>query len=110
MLLSQLPIMQYLQEKNISDYSIHYAYTSQWVLQALENGEAKFGIFALHNNTGWIVQESLTAMAQHSFTIIEHLALKIEHMIMKRKDCEEINQFMAHPQVLVQCKQKLAKQ
>lgn len=99
----------YITQKNITQYRINYLYTSEKVLSNLYEGNIDYGLFAIHNSLGGPVHESFQAMSRYKFTIIEELDLLIRHFLMKRKEIavSEITTIMAHPQVLLQCKQTL---
>lgn len=104
-------IQYYLQKENITKYKIKYLYTTENVLNALHKGDVDRGLFAIHNSVGGIVGESISAIANYKFKIIEEFAVKISHALMIRKDARfsQITTIMTHPQVLAQCKETLAK-
>ena len=99
--------MAYCTQNNIVDYDIQYAYTSQWVLESLNQWQSDFGIFALNNNTWGVVQESLDAMGCFTFRIVDHIALAIQHVMMKKKWADTVSHLMAHSQVFLQCEHNL---
>jgi prephenate dehydrogenase len=102
-------IMYYLKRNGITDYKIEYLHTSKNVLKALHEGDIDQGLFAIHNSIGGIVMESVVAMAQYKFAIIEEFAIIISHALMIRKDAtlKDIKEIMSHPQVFAQCKKTL---
>ena len=103
-------INYYLKQNGIDNYKIVvYLYTSKNVLQSLYEGDIDQGLFAIHNSVGGIVMESVKAMAQYKFSIIEEFAIKISHALMIRKDAklDDITSIMAHPQVFAQCNETL---
>src|SRR5258708_2327391 len=102
-------IYYYLQRNNIEAYKIEYLHTSKNVLRALHEGDVDQGLFAIHNSTGGIVMESVVAMAQYKFSIIEEFAITISHALMMRQDAnlKDITEIMSHPQVFAQCKKTL---
>ncbi|MBI4038451.1 prephenate dehydratase [Candidatus Daviesbacteria bacterium] len=104
-------IQYYLKKEGIKKYRIKYLYTSENVLRALHKGDIDRGQLAIHNSVGGIVDESIEAMANYKFKIIEEFAIKISHALMIRKDAtfSEITTIMTHPQVLAQCKGTLVK-
>ena len=81
------------------------------VLQALHNGDIDYGLFAMHNSVGGIVQESVRALARYVVTVVEEFSIPVRHFLMKRPDIKEdtITVVMAHPQVFKQCKKTLEK-
>ncbi|HEX8932194.1 MAG TPA: prephenate dehydrogenase/arogenate dehydrogenase family protein [Patescibacteria group bacterium] len=103
-------INYYLKRNNITKYKLEYLYTSLNVLRSLHEGSIDQGLFAIHNSTGGIVQESIEAMSQYKFKIVEQFAIKIAHTLMIREDAKlsDITTIMTHPQVLAQCKNNLS--
>ncbi|MBN1916035.1 hypothetical protein JW796_03540 [Candidatus Dojkabacteria bacterium] len=104
-------LMTYTKKYNIKSYKIKYLYTTPKVLQSLSNKKIDFGLFAIQNSSGGIVDESIDAMAKHIFKIREKFTISIAHNLMRRKDVNnaEIETVMAHPQALFQCRKNLAK-
>lgn len=102
-------LQYYLKKENITRFKIKYLYTSENVMRALHKGDIDRGQFAIHNSVGGIVEESVQAMANYKFKIIEEFAIKISHALMIRKDAKfsEVTTIMTHPQVLAQCKDTL---
>jgi len=102
-------ISNYVQKHKIKNYKIKYLYTSHKVLKNLYEGNVDFGLFAIHNSIGGIVEESIRAMADYKFHIVEEFAILIGHFLMKRRDgdAKKINTIMSHPQVLKQCRDTL---
>jgi len=108
---NELAIKHYINKNSIdkNKTKIKYLFTSERVLNKLNRGDIDFGLFAIHNSIGGIVNESVRAMANYKFKIVEEFAIKIEHHLMKRKDVpmSDITQIMTHPQVFAQCKATL---
>ncbi len=104
-------LSDYVLRHKITSYKVKYLYTTKRVLSALEYGKIDFGLFAIHNSTGGIVDESIKALAKYEVNIVEEFAIKIEHFLMKRMDVDfdKITTIMAHPQVFKQCKKNLKK-
>ncbi|MBS1990078.1 MAG: prephenate dehydrogenase/arogenate dehydrogenase family protein [Cyanobacteria bacterium SZAS LIN-3] len=90
-------------------YELVYLHTTDNVLQALYEGRVDRGQFAIHNSTGGVVTESIMAMANHRFHIVEEYAIKIAHalMIAPGADFNQCDTIMTHDQVLRQCKTNL---
>lgn len=99
----------YLNKIGERNFELRYLYTTENVLKALHEGEVDRGQFAMHNSLGGIVTESVTAMANYRFNIVEEFAIKIAHSLMKYagSDFAKIDTVMAHPQVFAQCKSNL---
>lgn len=104
-------LQYYIKKENIKKNKIKYLYTSENVMRALHKGDIDRGQFAIHNSAGGIVGESIQAMANYKFKIIEEFAINISHALMIRVDAKfsEISTIMTHPQVLAQCRQTLSK-
>ena len=90
-------------------YKIKYLYTSEKVLKSLQLGYIDYGLFAITNSTGGIVEESMNALAKYSSVIVSDFNILIRHFLMKRSDVDisEITTISAHPQVFAQCKNTL---
>ncbi len=99
----------YIKKNKIKDYKIKYLYTTKKVLKNLHVGNIDYGLFAIHNSVGGVVQESIKAISNYKFKIVEEFSIPIKHFLMKRKDIkkENIDTFMTHPQVLKQCKSSI---
>lgn len=100
----------YLERNGITDFQLVYLFTTENVLRALHEGEVDRGQFAIHNSVGGIVTESVEAMSQYNFQIVEEFAIQIAHTLMIRSDAtlQEVDTIMSHPQALRQCAKNLA--
>lgn len=98
-------LQTYIKKHEIKKYRVKYLYTTEKVLKNLYEGEIDYGLFAIQNAVGGVVQESTYAMAKYRFVICEELGIQICHSLMKRKDTpfSEIKTIMAHDQVFKQC-------
>jgi prephenate dehydratase len=102
-------LQTYVKKHAIKKYKVKYLYTTEKVLRNLHEGTIDFGLFAIQNAVGGVVQESTYAMAKYRFKILEEFSIQICHFLMKRKDVSfsEIKTIMAHDQVFKQCKTTL---
>jgi hypothetical protein len=102
--------LYWLRRSGTERYKIKYLYTTKNVLAALHAGEIDRGQFAIHNSVGGIVDESIEAMANFKFKIVEEFAVIIAHALMIRDDAEygEVTEIMSHPQVFAQCVRTLS--
>jgi len=98
-------LITYVKKNKIKKYEVKYLYTTEKVLKNLHEGTIDFGLFAIQNATGGVVQESTYAMAKYRFFIQEEFDIMIRHFLMKRKDVpfSDIKTIMAHDQVFKQC-------
>jgi len=104
-------ILFHINKNNIEKFQIKYLYTSEKVLKNLHEGNIDFGLFAIQNAVGGVVEESTHAMAKYKFKIIKEFQILIRHFLMKRRDVSisEINTIMAHSQNFRQCQDNLKK-
>ncbi len=104
-------ILFHINKKNVKKYEIKYLYTSEKVLKNLHEGNIDYGLFAIQNAVGGVVEESTYAMARYKFKIISEFQIVIRHALMKRKDVNlsNIKTVMAHSQNFRQCKNSLEK-
>lgn len=102
-------IMSYIKSRNIKRFKIKYLYTTEKVLKNLHEGNVDFGLFAIQNAVGGVVEESTHAMAKYKFRIVQEFQILIRHFLMKRKDVEvsQLKTIMAHSQNFRQCKMNL---
>jgi arogenate dehydrogenase (NADP+), plant len=103
-------LTHYLTQEKITDYKIEYLYTTEKVLKNLHEGNIDFGLFAITNSTGGLVEETMQALTKYQCTIVQDFQILIKHFLMKQKNTktENIDTIMAHPQVLKQCERTLA--
>jgi hypothetical protein len=108
---NQEALISYTRKYGITDFKTKYLYTTENVLKHLHAGDVDYGLFAMHNSVGGIVQESVEAIARHMFRIEEEFAIQISHHLQKLPgvDVKEIDTIMAHPQVFRQCQGTLQK-
>jgi prephenate dehydrogenase len=99
----------YLSRTPAVPYELEYLHTTENVLKALYEGRVDRGQFAIHNSIGGVVTESIAAMANYRFHIVEEYAIKIAHalMVAPGADFNKCDTIMTHPQVLRQCKTNL---
>ncbi|MDE2026650.1 MAG: prephenate dehydrogenase/arogenate dehydrogenase family protein, partial [Patescibacteria group bacterium] len=58
-------LQTYISKHKIAHHKTEYLYTSEKVLKNLHEGIIDFGIFAISNSTGGLVEESIQAMAKY---------------------------------------------
>ena len=76
------------------------------VFEAVNKGEAKFGIIPVENSTAGSVHESYDLIMKYRFYVVGAYDLKIEHCLCAKPDTkyEDITDVYSHPQALSQCK------
>jgi len=104
-------ILFYVNKNKIKKYQIKYLYTSEKVLKNLYEGNIDYGLFAIQNGVGGVVEESTHAMAKYKFRIVKEFQILIRHFLLKRKDVDskQLKTIIAHSQNFRQCKNNLAK-
>jgi chorismate mutase / prephenate dehydratase len=77
-------------------------------VQLAESGEADVVVVPVENSTEGSVNRTLDLLMQTSLTICGEVALPIHHQLLsKEKTVEDINEVVAHPQALAQCRRWL---
>jgi len=104
-------IIFYVKNNAIKKFQVKYLFTSEKVLKNLNEGNIDFGLFAIQNAVGGVVEESTYAMAKYKFKIVEEFQIMIRHCLMRRRDVDtkDIKTIMAHSQNFRQCKDNLSK-
>ncbi len=102
-------ILSHISDEKIKDYQIKFLFTSERVLSKLSMGDIDFGLFAIENSVGGLVEESIFAMAKHKFKIVKQISIPIQHFLMRRKDVvnNDLEKALTHSQVIRQCAQTL---
>lgn len=75
------------------------------VFEAVNKGEAKFGVIPVENSTAGSVHESYDLIMKYRFYVVGAYDLPIEHCLCAKKDTEyeNITDVYSHPQALSQC-------
>ena len=102
----------YLSRTPDEPYELAYLHTTENVLRALEAGDVDRGLFAIHSSHGGVVTESIQAMAERRFAIVEEFEIRIAHalMVAPGADIDKVDTIMTHPQVLSQCRVTLERE
>ncbi len=75
------------------------------VFEAVDKGDAKFGVIPVENSTAGSVHESYDLIMKYRFYVVGAYDLKIEHCLCAKKGTryEDITDVYSHPQALSQC-------
>ncbi len=75
------------------------------VFEAVNRGEAPFGVIPVENSTAGSVHESYDLIMKYKFFVVGAYSLKINHCLCANADAnyEDINEVYSHPQALSQC-------
>lgn len=96
---------------NVLQSEIVYLYTTDAVLDALNNGSIDYGQFAIANSIGGLVDETLMSLGRYRWNEVTHYEIPIIHALMIQRDAsiEDITTIMGHDQALRQCEKNLAR-
>ncbi|MCM1113934.1 MAG: prephenate dehydratase [Clostridium sp.] len=75
------------------------------VFEAVNKGEAKFGVIPVENSTAGSVHESYDLIMKYRFYVVGAYDLKIDHCLCAKEGTryEDITDVYSHPQALSQC-------
>lgn len=87
------------------DSPIKYYKQFEDVFEAVNKGDAKFGVIPVENSTAGSVHESYDLIMKYRFYVVGAYDLKIEHCLCAAQNSryEDINEVYSHPQALSQC-------
>jgi len=78
------------------------------IFQAVENGDADFGVAAIENSTEGAVNQTHDLLIDSDVSICGEVRLRIRHCLMSQHDnLANIKSVHAHPQALAQCRKWL---
>lgn len=88
-----------------SDSPVKFYKQFEDVFEAVNKGEAKFGVIPVENSTAGSVHESYDLIMKYRFYVVGAYDLKIEHCLCAKKSTkyEDISDVYSHPQALSQC-------
>ncbi len=98
--------------KHNLDCEVVYLYTTEGVLKSLNEGLIDRGVFAIQNSIGGIVHESIKAMGQYEYEVVDLFDIPVNHClyILKGTNIENLTSIMSHPQAVAQCKETIKTQ
>ena len=75
------------------------------VFEAVNNGEAKYGVLPVENSSAGSVADVYDLILKYRFYIVKALNLPIQHCLcaIKQSQLSDIEQVWSHPQALAQC-------
>lgn len=75
------------------------------VVEAVETGEAKYGVVPIENTTTGDISDLYDLMAEHAVYPVAEQVIKIEHVLAATEGATEegIKEVFSHPQALLQC-------
>lgn len=89
--------------------TINFCPSFEDVFEAVETGQAQFGILPIENSTAGSVHQVYDLMASHKFSIVRAVRIKIDHNLMVKPGTklEDITDIYSHPQAISQCSKYL---
>jgi len=107
---SEVAAEQFSESQQFVDTNISYLISSEKVLNAVENSEVDYGIFAMENAQGGVVIESIKALAKYRCDIIDmfHIPVSQNLIAMPGVGLKDITEIHSHRQALRQCKEFLS--
>ena len=101
----------FVRNHGIENFEIIFQISSEMVLERVENGSTKFGIFAMENAQGGVVIESVEALAVHRCKIVEMFHIPISQNLLALHDVflGDVTEIHSHQQALRQCQNYLSK-
>lgn len=81
------------------------------MLKSLGNNEVDFGIFAISNSIGGLVDETMNFLGQYRWKLVATHEIQIQHALMIHPDAEisDLDTIMGHDQAIKQCEENLKK-
>ena len=91
--------------------TIKYVSGFEKVFDAVESGEAPYGVVPVENSAAGTVTQVYDQMVRHEFRIVKALRLKVNHVLLGARGAklENIREVKSHPQALAQCGKYLKK-
>lgn len=93
------------------DCELSFHKTFSDVFDAVDKGEADFGVLPVENTSGGSVSDVYDLLMSHNFYIVSAKALSISHNLcaLRQSEFSDIEQVWSHPQALTQCSGYIAK-
>lgn len=84
---------------------IIYLYTTDTVLESLNNGSIDVWVFAIANSIGWLVGETFDVLGSYRWKLIASHEIEIRHSLLIHPDMDiaDIREIMWHDQAIRQC-------
>ncbi|MEM9242571.1 MAG: prephenate dehydratase domain-containing protein [Pseudomonadota bacterium] len=104
--------VEFCNRRKLPNYRIDYAVSSNNVLDHVVSGKTQYGIVALNNAQGGLVDETIKALTRHNYNIVDSVVLPVEHslLVLPGTKKEQITHVYSHSQALRQCAAYLKKE
>ncbi len=102
--------LELIEKYGLKNPEVSFLITSEAVLEALNNGEIDYGVFAIENSGSGTVLPSIYSMSKYPHEIIELHDMKLTQCLLVRpgNKVEDMKKIITHPQALKQCRLTLA--
>lgn len=109
---SEEAAIQMLQHRGIHTFTLVPLISSQGVIDGLKHQLVDYGVIAIKNSIGGIVQESAKALENEKLVFLDSITLPIRHVAFKKNQeikNDEIQWVISHEQALKQCQANIKK-
>ncbi len=80
------------------------------VFEAVERGEAEYGVVPIENSTEGVVSNTLDMFVEYNLNIIGEITLEVSHSLLSRTgDISHLKKIYSHPHAIAQCRGWLEK-
>ena len=102
--------IHYCQRNDIRP-AFRHCETPEEVFKSVDEKTTKLGVIPISNSLGGGVEQTITAMSQHSFKPIAFFEIRVRQNLLVRQDVRaaDITKIVSHPQALAQCRLYLAR-
>lgn len=102
--------LELIEKYGLQNSEVSFLITSEAVLEALNNGEIDYGVFAIENSGSGTVLPSIYSMSKYPHEIIELHDMKLTQCLLVRPgdDITQMKKIITHPQALKQCRKTLS--
>lgn len=99
----------YCQDHGMKNFDVQHLYTTHKVLQYLSQGKVDFGVFAVVNNVSGVLLESIEAMGEFSFHVVDVFDMPVSYVLLAPRGTlrKQIRVILSHPAILDGCKKTL---
>lgn len=91
------------------DARIGYYDTFEQVFEAVNSGEARYGVVPIENSTAGSVDDTYSLLEHYDMFICGRLHISVNHVLAAKGD-EKITKIISHPQALRQCSEFIGRE
>lgn len=94
-------------ERAFSNPSVMYFNNFRGVFEAVKQGMCDYGVLPVENSIHGSVSEVSDLMCEYGFFAVKGMRVQINHVLLAKKNTEEIHEIFSHSQAIGQCEQFL---